>query len=152
SKVKCYNCDKYGHFADECRSGKGKKSDEEANVAQSTETGKDSVLLMMATTCESDSTGQEWFLDSGCSNHMIGNRDWLAELDTNKKTNVKLADCRYLTAEGIGNVIIKRSDGKKAVIENVLEISVEIKPVKESNLQVHNTIWKDDVYVKYYTR
>jgi hypothetical protein len=73
-KVQCYNCEKYGHFADECRSGRGKKSsNEEANVAQSSGIGKDSVLLMMATTCEDDSTCQEWYLDSGCSNHMTGN-------------------------------------------------------------------------------
>jgi hypothetical protein len=26
SKVQCYNYEKYGHFADECSSGKGKKS------------------------------------------------------------------------------------------------------------------------------
>ncbi|MCI46907.1 hypothetical protein A2U01_0068148, partial [Trifolium medium] len=53
---------------------------------------------------------------------MTGNRDWLSELHVSKKTNVKLADCRNLVAEGIGNVIIKRNDGKKAVIENVLYV------------------------------
>jgi hypothetical protein len=26
SKIQCYNCEKYGHFVDECRSNKGKKN------------------------------------------------------------------------------------------------------------------------------
>jgi hypothetical protein len=26
SKIQCYNCEKYGHFADECGSGKWKKN------------------------------------------------------------------------------------------------------------------------------
>jgi hypothetical protein len=35
---------------------------------------------------------------------------------------VKLADCRKVAAEGIANLIIKRSDGKKVVVENVLYV------------------------------
>ncbi|XP_045831572.1 uncharacterized protein LOC123922960 [Trifolium pratense] len=42
SKVKCYNCDKHGHFADECWY---KKAQQEANVAEESE------------------KNEEWFLD-----------------------------------------------------------------------------------------
>jgi hypothetical protein len=80
------------------------------------------IWLKVATTCESDSTSQEWYLDSGCSNHMTGNKEWLTNLDTSKKTNVKLADSRSLASKGIGNVLIRRSGGKKVVIENVLYV------------------------------
>jgi hypothetical protein len=92
-------------------------------VAQSADAVKDNVLLMMATTSESDSTSQEWYLDSGCSNYMTGNKERLTDLDTSKKASVKLADCMKLAAEGTANVIIRRSVGKKVVIESVLYVS-----------------------------
>jgi hypothetical protein len=44
SKVQCYNCEKYGHFADECWYKKDQQNDGEANVAQ----GRDpNAMLMM---------------------------------------------------------------------------------------------------------
>jgi hypothetical protein len=47
--VQCYNCEKYGHFADECWYKKDQQNDGEANVAQ----GRDpNAVLMMATTCD----------------------------------------------------------------------------------------------------
>ncbi|MCH80841.1 retrovirus-related Pol polyprotein from transposon TNT 1-94 [Trifolium medium] len=74
SIIQCYNCEKYDHFADECKYGKGKKkskSDDDANVAQNNESEKDIVLLMMATTCEGNPMYQEWYslagkLSRGC--------------------------------------------------------------------------------------
>lgn len=33
-----------------------------------------------------------WFLDTGCSNHMIGQKVWLEDFDESKKSKVKLAD------------------------------------------------------------
>jgi hypothetical protein len=42
--VQCYNCEKYGHFADECWYKKDQQNDGEANVAQ----GRDpNAMLMM---------------------------------------------------------------------------------------------------------
>ncbi|PNX79166.1 retrovirus-related Pol polyprotein from transposon TNT 1-94, partial [Trifolium pratense] len=125
SKIQCYNCEKYGHFADECKYGKDKKrgkSDEEANIAHGDNEVEQNVLLMMATTCESNPLQQEWYLDSGCSNHMTGNKGWFSDIDTSKRTSVKLADCRSLEAEGIDNIVIRTSSGKRAMIENVLYV------------------------------
>jgi len=34
SKVQCYNCEKYGHFVDECWFKKDQKTEDEANIAQ----------------------------------------------------------------------------------------------------------------------
>ncbi|GAU17360.1 hypothetical protein TSUD_232360 [Trifolium subterraneum] len=46
SIIQCYNCDKYGHYASECKAPKKKKSqntEEEANVAQDASTSEDDV-------------------------------------------------------------------------------------------------------------
>jgi hypothetical protein len=42
--------------ADQTKGKRTLKNHEKANIAQGTESGKDSVLLMTATTCEGDST------------------------------------------------------------------------------------------------
>ncbi|KHN42350.1 Retrovirus-related Pol polyprotein from transposon TNT 1-94, partial [Glycine soja] len=119
SKVQCYNCEKYGHFADECWFKKDQQNNEEANVAQ----GKDPhTVLMMATTCEDKVQNEEWYLDSGCSNHMTAHREWLTSFDNSKKTSIKLADNRKLAAEGIGNIVIRGNDGKRVIIEKVLYV------------------------------
>ncbi|XP_045822102.1 uncharacterized protein LOC123914985 [Trifolium pratense] len=59
SKVKCYNCEKPGHFADECWY---KKDQQEANVAEESDVKS---VLMMATIGDESDKNEEWFLDSG---------------------------------------------------------------------------------------
>lgn len=53
---------------------------------------------------------------------MTSRKEWLTELDTSKKSKVRFADFRSVTAEGIGNVAIRRRDGKLALIKNVLYV------------------------------
>ena len=121
-KVQCFNCEKYGHYADECWFKKGKSSrnnNEEANVSQEHESDFDPILLMM-TTSEGKSHSENWYFDIGCSNHMICYRDWLIEFDPSKKTQIKLADSKSLMVEGIGKIVIQRKDGKASMIEEVL--------------------------------
>ncbi|XP_050915029.1 uncharacterized protein LOC127129981 [Lathyrus oleraceus] len=35
---------------------------------------------------------KDWLLDTGCSNHMTGGREWLVDFDESKKIKIKLAD------------------------------------------------------------
>lgn len=66
--VQCYYCNKYGHYANECR----KKQHDMSNKSSANITGENisqyNVLLVfnMAETSSEDL----WFLDSCCSNHM----------------------------------------------------------------------------------
>ncbi|CAL2262877.1 unnamed protein product [Prunus armeniaca] len=45
-----------------------------------------------------------WFLDSGCSNHMCGNKEWFFDLDEKFRQSVKLGDNSRMMAMGKGNV------------------------------------------------
>ena len=118
SKVQCYNCEKYGHFADECWFKKDQKA-EEANIAHE---GDPDPMLLMAATCEDKMKGEEWYLDSGCSNHMTAHREWLTNFDANKKTSIKLADNRKLPSEGSGNIVMRSNSGGKVIIEDVFYV------------------------------
>ena len=45
-----------------------------------------------------------WFLDSGCSNHMTGDKTWFVELDESFKHTVRLGNSSKLAVEGRGSV------------------------------------------------
>jgi len=73
----------------------------------------------MAATCEDRMKGEEWYLDSGCSNHMTAHREWLTNFDASKKTSIKLADNRKLASEGSGNIMMRSNFRGKVITEDV---------------------------------
>jgi len=81
--VECYKCHNLGHFQYECP-----KWDKEANYA---EVNEEYDMLLMSYV-ESHETKQidAWFLDSGCSNHMCGNKGMFTNLDESFVHSVKL--------------------------------------------------------------
>ncbi|GAU15782.1 hypothetical protein TSUD_235980 [Trifolium subterraneum] len=119
SNVQCYNCQKYGHFADECRS-KNESQDDEARVAKQDES--ENPVMLMVTTKEDQRCGEEWYLDSGCSTHMTGRRDWFSSFDHSHRNKVKFANDSTLNAEGVGVVCIRSKNGDQAFINDVLYI------------------------------
>ncbi|GAU40816.1 hypothetical protein TSUD_398000 [Trifolium subterraneum] len=124
SIIQCYNCNKYGHYASECKAPKKKKSqntEEEANVAQDDSTSEDDVSFMVTITDET-AESMVWYFDTGCSNHMTGNKSILTDFNKCLNTRIKLANGNFIAAEGMGNVVIQRSNGKKADIEKVLYV------------------------------
>jgi hypothetical protein len=49
---------------------------------------------------EGDEDAERWFLDTGASNHMTGNRAAFTELDTNVTGSVKFGDNSAVSTEG----------------------------------------------------
>ncbi|GAU37412.1 hypothetical protein TSUD_361170 [Trifolium subterraneum] len=124
STIQCYNCNKYGHYASECKAPKKKKrqnTEEEANVAQDGSTSEDDVSFLVTFTDET-AESMVWYFYTGCSNHMTGNKSILTDFNKCLNTRIKLANGNFIAAEGMGNVVIQRSNGKKAVIEKVLYV------------------------------
>ena len=128
SKVKCYNCQKMGHSADECYSDTKKKGKEEkANVTEETE--EESALMMVV----SDECGELllqgmndphndriWYLDTGASSHMTGKEEFFHNIDDNMKGRVRFDDGSTVPYNGKGDISVTLKNGEILLIRNVL--------------------------------
>jgi len=73
-------------------------------------------------TIGSEEDNISWYLDTRCSNHMNGNKNWLIDLNPCLRNNVKFAYYSCTVAEGVGKVMIIRKDGKVAYRNDVLYV------------------------------
>ncbi|XP_022876705.1 uncharacterized protein LOC111394888 [Olea europaea var. sylvestris] len=63
-----------------------------------------------------------WYLDSGCSNHMTGNRDIFVDLNPNITSQVILGDGTCRDAVGKGTIAVQIKEGNKKLITDVLYV------------------------------
>ncbi|XP_050888533.1 uncharacterized protein LOC127093634 [Lathyrus oleraceus] len=163
SKVQCYKCRKFGHFANSCRGKSNENHNNEAKVAREEVDDEDTLLVMITeesygitdvpgSNYSSDSLRDngctvpensekmhsnrsalvtvhdgvqgrdEWYLDSGCSTHMTGRKDWFVQINQAAKSKVKFADDTTLSVEGVGDVLIGKRNGGHSRIKDVLYI------------------------------
>lgn len=95
--IECFKCHRLGHFQYECPS--------EENGANYAELDEGEELLLMSYV-ELNHAQREavWFLDSGCSNHMSGNKEWFSDLDVQFRQTVKLGNNSRMAVMGKGNI------------------------------------------------
>lgn len=97
AEVECFKCHNLGHFQYE-----RPKWDKEANYTEVNE--EDEMLLMSYVESHEVKQNDAWFLDSGCSNHMCGNRGMFTNLDESFLHSVKLGNNSRMNVVGKGNV------------------------------------------------
>lgn len=81
NNIQCYNCKGYGHMKADCW-----YKDQRANYAA--ETDEQEGKLFMALISTNPKSSDVWFVDSGCSNHMSGDRAIFKDLDESHKLKV----------------------------------------------------------------
>ena len=112
--MRCYYCNKFGHYAHDCRKNIADQGNQRANV---TVESTNSIVLAFHTMHEpSDNV---WLLDNGCSNHMIGNKNLVANLDQSVKTEVKLDTDKIIDVHGKRVIKILTKQGESRTISEV---------------------------------
>uniref|UniRef100_A0A2N9G7D6 CCHC-type domain-containing protein n=1 Tax=Fagus sylvatica TaxID=28930 RepID=A0A2N9G7D6_FAGSY len=132
---KCYNCGKMGHMAKHCWT---KKKPVESNTATSSskensEDGWDAEALfameeeelaLTVTTPEQIDYKNDWIVDSGCSNHMTGDKHKLQNLSEYKGGRVVVtADNSRLPIAHIGKTIVTpRYNSNQVPLQDVYHV------------------------------
>ena len=112
SKIKCYNCEKLGHFAYECCKSKKEEKVQGAEVAK-----KPQPTLLMAITDtlevsllqgvnEQVMNEGMWYLDNGASNHMTSDCRLFQELKEVSQVRVRFGDRSMTKIEGRGWIML----------------------------------------------
>ncbi|KAL4304119.1 hypothetical protein GQ457_10G006780 [Hibiscus cannabinus] len=144
SHIRCFACDKMGHYASECRS---KGRDDEAHLTCATDeepalmmtisqegthtrrVGEYAVLLsderLLPETYCNDKDGESkdvWYLDNGASNHMTGHREKFQELDEGVTGKVRFGDGSTIQIMGKGTVVFECKNGDQKALQEVYYI------------------------------
>lgn len=109
--IECFKCHKLGHYQFECP-----EAEKQANYVEFNE--EEELLLMAHVELNGSKMEDLWFLDSGCSNHMTGNKKWFSEMDENFRHSVKLGNGARMVVQGKGSIKIRVS-GMIQIIQDV---------------------------------
>ncbi|GJW76657.1 retrovirus-related pol polyprotein from transposon TNT 1-94 [Tanacetum coccineum] len=105
--IKCLICNKPGHSNNYC----WYKPEEGVNYAEQEEDN----FLFMAIATMKEEKNEIWYLDSGCSNHMTGDRSKFKDLNESIKSQVRLGDNKQLQIEGKGITEVLTGNQKRCI-------------------------------------
>ena len=121
-KVRCFHCHELGHYATNCSKKKSKKgsckeSDGDALASQFE-------LDFSLTACMvSSSMGCFWYLDSGASFHMLGDKNIFITLEEKDlQIRIKMGDDGKYHVSGEGMVMFQREHGSPITLSNVMYV------------------------------
>jgi hypothetical protein len=92
SKVKCFHCHKHGHFTTNCPQKKKNKKATEAAVGEAL-VSQFELNFSLITCMLSNALGSVWYLDSGSSFHMMGDKELFSDLEEKDlKIHIEMGD------------------------------------------------------------
>ena len=136
SKIICYNCNKPGHYARDCFSGKRKgrfhastaKANEEphnkrAKKSNEAEQKKKQIILISPLTGSISNSKETRLVDSGASRHMTGYQSALTDLTKKKiSVEVEMGDEVTYSIQGIGSTSFQLDSDTNLKITKILYV------------------------------
>lgn len=120
TNVECYRCHKYGHYKSECRSNLPNAHGEASNFAEKEGEQVGEISLLMACHERVSTSKNLWYLDTGCSNHMSGDKSVFSILDESFRDNVKFGNNSTVSVMGKGQVTLLTKSNVAQTMSNVL--------------------------------
>ncbi|CAF1077662.1 unnamed protein product, partial [Brachionus calyciflorus] len=149
--VKCYNCNKMGHYASDCKSSKTRKENsgttKNANVNINKSDNEE--FIFHTNNSQNSKTKNIWLLDSGATNHLCCVKSMFKDLKPHN-SKVKVGDGRDLEVIGIGNIeakITSRNELKSLTLTNVLfvpELSVNLISIGKLSNKGYKILFEKD--------
>uniref|UniRef100_A0A803PAK3 CCHC-type domain-containing protein n=1 Tax=Cannabis sativa TaxID=3483 RepID=A0A803PAK3_CANSA len=81
---------------------------------------EEEVSLLMVCHVKEETQQNMWYFDTGCSNHMCGDKKAFSEMDESFRTTVKFGDNSTISVMGKGRVTIQTKGNSTHTISNVL--------------------------------
>ncbi|KAJ9566346.1 LOW QUALITY PROTEIN: hypothetical protein OSB04_002312 [Centaurea solstitialis] len=167
SKIQCFRCDQFGHFASVCPERKAKQA--ESHVVEVEDHDPhlfmheilyETVLLNEENVIPSryethNEKGDIWYLDNGASNHMTGNLSFFTEINKRIGGRVKFGDSSCVEIRGKGSILFIGERGEQKLLTDIYYIPdlkaniISLGQATESGCKVY---MKDDVLLMFDSR
>jgi len=122
SKVKCFHYHQHGHYATNCLQKKKNKQVDGSSIGEAL-ASQFELDFSLITCLVSSVMGSVWFLDSGVSFHMTGDRDLFSDLeDKDFGVHIEMGDDSRYSAIGIGTISFEREFGKPFILKEVMHV------------------------------
>ena len=122
SKVKCFHCHKHGIFATNYPEKKNNKKDDRATVGEALPSQFELDFSLIACMVSS-ALGLVWYLDSGASFHMMGDKELFSDLEEkDHQMHIEMGDDGWYNATEICTITFQRDSGKPFQLKDVIHV------------------------------
>jgi hypothetical protein len=112
NELECYNCHKFSHKVANFRLKKYKEDPRINPLARNTSTWKKKDSEKCGLVLSTQKQKYPWYIDSGCSKHMTGDKDKFMSISKSKTGNVTFGNDEPGKIKGKGMVSLSNSKGK----------------------------------------
>ncbi|KAM2054278.1 hypothetical protein ACFX1T_003825 [Malus domestica] len=112
-KPKCHKCNKFCHVMKDCRAN----NTQQVNCANQV---KEETHMFCAYNTKVEKKNEVWYIDSGCSNHMIAHKSLLMDIDTTFTGKMEMGNGSLVKVTRRGTLVIEARRGKRYIMEVML--------------------------------